>query len=99
MRFMLDGLEVFFPYDFMYPEQHSYMLELKRCLDAKVGRQQPHNNKATLSTVAKYPNPMRLGPIYKFSVMMLMRLTYSFAKNRATACSRCPRARARRCAC
>jgi DNA excision repair protein ERCC-2 len=42
MRFMLDGLEVFFPYDFMYPEQHSYMLELKRCLDAKVGRQQPH---------------------------------------------------------
>jgi len=36
MRFMLDGLEVFFPYDYLYPEQHSYMLELKRCLDAKV---------------------------------------------------------------
>lgn len=35
MRFDLDGLDVFFPYDFMYPEQYDYMLELKRSLDAK----------------------------------------------------------------
>jgi hypothetical protein len=35
MRVDLDGIEVFFPYDFMYPEQYSYMLELKRALDAK----------------------------------------------------------------
>ena len=35
MRVELDGIEVFFPYDFMYPEQYSYMLELKRALDAK----------------------------------------------------------------
>jgi DNA excision repair protein ERCC-2 len=35
MRIELDGIEVFFPYDFMYPEQYSYMLELKRALDAK----------------------------------------------------------------
>lgn len=35
MRFNLDGIEVFFPYDFMYPEQYSYMLEMKRALDAK----------------------------------------------------------------
>ena len=35
MRINLDGLEVFFPYDFMYKEQYTYMLELKRTLDAK----------------------------------------------------------------
>jgi DNA excision repair protein ERCC-2 len=35
MRFMLDGLEVFFPYDYVYKEQYSYMLEVKRALDAK----------------------------------------------------------------
>jgi DNA excision repair protein ERCC-2 len=26
---------VYFPYDYIYPEQFSYMLELKRGLDAK----------------------------------------------------------------
>ena len=35
MRFILDGLEVFFPYDYVYREQYQYMLELKRALDAK----------------------------------------------------------------
>lgn len=35
MRFHLDGLEVFFPYDYIYQEQYQYMLELKRALDAK----------------------------------------------------------------
>lgn len=35
MRFDLDGLDVFFPYEFMYPEQYDYMLDLKRSLDAK----------------------------------------------------------------
>lgn len=32
----MDGLLVLFPYDYIYPEQFSYMLELKRTLDAKV---------------------------------------------------------------
>ena len=36
MRFNLDGLAVSFPYDYIYPEQHEYMLELKRALDAGV---------------------------------------------------------------
>ncbi|XP_076068552.1 general transcription and DNA repair factor IIH helicase subunit Xpd [Oratosquilla oratoria] len=31
----VDGLKVYFPYDFIYPEQYSYMLDLKRGLDAK----------------------------------------------------------------
>ena len=35
MRLLIDGLPVFFPYEFIYPEQFQYMLELKRALDAK----------------------------------------------------------------
>ena len=37
LRLNVDGLLVYFPYDFIYPEQYLYMLELKRTLDAKVG--------------------------------------------------------------
>ncbi|CAN0136953.1 unnamed protein product, partial [Phaeothamnion confervicola] len=35
MRFEIDGLDVFFPYDYLYKEQYEYMVELKRALDAK----------------------------------------------------------------
>ena len=35
MRFELDGLDVFFPYDKIYHEQYDYMLNLKRAIDAK----------------------------------------------------------------
>jgi hypothetical protein len=35
MKFVLDGLTVYFPYEFIYPEQYRYMLELKRALDAQ----------------------------------------------------------------
>ena len=28
---------MYFPYDYIYPEQHSYMVELKKTLDAKAG--------------------------------------------------------------
>lgn len=35
MKFRLEGLDVYFPYEFIYPEQYQYMLELKRALDAK----------------------------------------------------------------
>uniref|UniRef100_A0A8C4H1G1 General transcription and DNA repair factor IIH helicase subunit XPD n=1 Tax=Dicentrarchus labrax TaxID=13489 RepID=A0A8C4H1G1_DICLA len=34
-RLNIDGLLVYFPYDYIYPEQYSYMLELKRTLDAR----------------------------------------------------------------
>jgi len=34
MRFDLDGLDVFFPYDRLYAEQYKYMLSLKQALDA-----------------------------------------------------------------
>lgn len=36
IRVNIDGLLVVFPYEYMYPEQYSYMLDLKRSLDAKV---------------------------------------------------------------
>eukprot|EP01147_Barroeca_monosierra_P006465 gene6465-9341_t len=33
--FFIDDLEIFFPYEYIYPEQYEYMQELKRALDAK----------------------------------------------------------------
>ncbi|KAJ6337118.1 hypothetical protein OIU76_006899 [Salix suchowensis] len=35
MKFQLRDVTVCFPYDHIYPEQYSYMVELKRALDAK----------------------------------------------------------------
>jgi len=35
-RINIDGLIVYFPYEYIYPEQYSYMLELKQTLDAEV---------------------------------------------------------------
>ena len=32
----MEDMIVYFPYDFIYPEQYDYMLELKRAIDAKV---------------------------------------------------------------
>lgn len=35
MRFLIDELVVYFPYEYIYPEQYSYMRELKMTLDAE----------------------------------------------------------------
>ena len=35
MKFYIDELPVLFPYPKIYPEQYSYMVDLKRTLDAK----------------------------------------------------------------
>ncbi|PWA49228.1 RAD3-like DNA-binding helicase protein [Artemisia annua] len=35
MIFNIEDVTVYFPYDHIYPEQHAYMTELKRTLDAK----------------------------------------------------------------
>ncbi|KAH9392652.1 General transcription and DNA repair factor IIH helicase subunit XPD [Tyrophagus putrescentiae] len=35
MRLKIDDLEVLFPYNYIYPEQFSYMCQLKKCLDAR----------------------------------------------------------------
>ncbi|KAJ3121717.1 DNA-dependent ATPase of the nucleotide excision repair factor 4 complex [Nowakowskiella sp. JEL0407] len=34
MKFQIDDLQVYFPYDYIYPEQYQYMCDLKRALDA-----------------------------------------------------------------
>ncbi|WOL10751.1 hypothetical protein Cni_G19510 [Canna indica] len=35
MRFQIDDVTVYFPYEHIYPEQYEYMVELKRALDAR----------------------------------------------------------------
>ena len=35
MKFQIEGLTVYFPYEYIYPEQYQYMRELKHALDAK----------------------------------------------------------------
>ncbi|XP_014248544.1 general transcription and DNA repair factor IIH helicase subunit XPD [Cimex lectularius] len=35
MKLLVDGLPVYFPYEYIYPEQFAYMSELKKALDAK----------------------------------------------------------------
>ncbi|KAL8136693.1 hypothetical protein V2J09_002694 [Rumex salicifolius] len=35
MKFQIEDVTVYFPYDHIYPEQYTYMVELKRALDAK----------------------------------------------------------------
>lgn len=35
MKFQIEDVTVYFPYDHIYPEQYAYMLELKRALDAR----------------------------------------------------------------
>ncbi|CAI5483377.1 unnamed protein product [Closterium sp. Yama58-4] len=35
MKFQIEDLDVYFPYEYIYPEQYEYMVELKRTLDAK----------------------------------------------------------------
>uniref|UniRef100_A0A1D1YM86 DNA 5'-3' helicase n=1 Tax=Anthurium amnicola TaxID=1678845 RepID=A0A1D1YM86_9ARAE len=35
MRFQIEGVTVYFPYEHIYPEQYEYMVEMKRALDAR----------------------------------------------------------------
>ncbi len=49
-RLNIEGLLVYFPYDYIYPEQYSYMLELKRTLDAKVGGVHQNQNHSRIHT-------------------------------------------------
>jgi hypothetical protein len=37
-RFFIDDLPVVFPYDFIYPEQYAYMVDLKKTIDSKVAK-------------------------------------------------------------
>ncbi|KAF6032844.1 ERCC2 [Bugula neritina] len=35
MKIDIDGIDVYFPYDYIYPEQYLYMQELKKSIDAQ----------------------------------------------------------------
>jgi DNA excision repair protein ERCC-2 len=35
MKFMIDELTVYFPYDYIYEEQHEYMTQLKKAVEEK----------------------------------------------------------------
>lgn len=35
MKIKIEEITVYFPYDYIYPEQYHYMCELKKCLDAR----------------------------------------------------------------
>lgn len=54
MRLNVDGLLVYFPYDYIYPEQFSYMLELKKGLDAQghILLEMPSGTGKTISLLA-----------------------------------------------
>ena len=47
MRFNLDGLDLFFPFEYMYREQFQYMRGLKEALDA--GRREGSKGHCLLS--------------------------------------------------
>jgi len=64
MKLNINGLLVHFPYDYIYPEQFSYMLELKKCLDAK-GHcllEMPSGTGKTISLLALIVAYMRANP-------------------------------------
>ena len=42
MKFRLDNLEVYFPYEYMYPEQFEYMYKLKQALGFAIREQLAH---------------------------------------------------------
>ena len=56
----IDGLLVVFPYDYIYPEQYAYMLDLKRSLDAQVCVRGQSNNHAFL-TLLTHARPLFQG--------------------------------------
>jgi len=38
MKFYIDELPVYFPFDRLFKEQYEYMKEIKRCLDKEVNQ-------------------------------------------------------------
>ncbi|KAL3872577.1 hypothetical protein ACJMK2_035793 [Sinanodonta woodiana] len=64
MKINVDGLLVYFPYDYIYPEQYMYMLELKKTLDAKghCALEMPSGTGKTVSLLALIVAYMRANP-------------------------------------
>ena len=54
MQVNIDGLTVYFPYEYIYREQYEYMLEIKRTYDAKTHsvHEMPSGTGKTVSLLA-----------------------------------------------
>lgn len=65
MRLNIDGLLVYFPYDYIYPEQYLYMTELKKTLDAKghCSLEMPSGTGKTVSLLSLITAYMRAHPL------------------------------------
>uniref|UniRef100_K1PYR9 General transcription and DNA repair factor IIH helicase subunit XPD n=1 Tax=Magallana gigas TaxID=29159 RepID=K1PYR9_MAGGI len=64
-RLNIDGLLVYFPYDYIYPEQYMYMLELKKSLDAKghCALEMPSGTGKTISLLSLIVAYMKANPL------------------------------------
>ncbi len=45
----MEDMDLYFPYDYMYPEQYDYMLQIKHALDAKVLH--PHSSSNCIAKI------------------------------------------------
>ncbi|XP_076100615.1 general transcription and DNA repair factor IIH helicase subunit XPD-like [Mytilus galloprovincialis] len=65
MKINVDGLLVLFPYDYIYPEQYMYMVELKRTLDAKghCALEMPSGTGKTVSLLSLIVAYMQANPL------------------------------------
>ncbi|CAI9741824.1 general transcription and DNA repair factor IIH helicase subunit XPD-like [Octopus vulgaris] len=65
MRLNIDGLLVYFPFDYIYPEQYLYMTELKKSLDAKghCALEMPSGTGKTVSLLSLITAYMRSHPL------------------------------------
>ena len=66
---------MYFPYDYIYPEQYSYMLELKRTLEAKVAA---ILDECIASTELLYYGMARNGEVDGFVMMFSFRAMASW---------------------
>ncbi|XP_041351578.1 general transcription and DNA repair factor IIH helicase subunit XPD-like isoform X1 [Gigantopelta aegis] len=66
MKLNIDGLLVYFPYEYIYPEQYLYMLELKRSIDAKghCALEMPSGTGKTISLLSLIMAYMRAYPLH-----------------------------------
>ncbi|XP_048732023.2 general transcription and DNA repair factor IIH helicase subunit XPD-like [Ostrea edulis] len=64
-RLNIDGLLVYFPYDYIYPEQYMYMSELKKTLDAKghCALEMPSGTGKTISLLSLIVAYMKANPL------------------------------------
>ncbi|XP_055956852.1 general transcription and DNA repair factor IIH helicase subunit XPD [Patella vulgata] len=65
MKLNIDGLLVYFPYDYIYPEQYLYMLELKKSIDAQghCALEMPSGTGKTVSLLSLVVAYMKANPL------------------------------------